>query len=235
MRPGRYSRLFGGVLLDNSRFFGGVVLDEMDVAPQIVTQSSGADFDGDEMTPFPPLFYGTAIFNERPSQTTSQFPVVIPILRRTLQMMATLSDMTFGYDDFKQAPPSILTLDTKQVERCLQTALSTTQPIPTCPITMEALTDWTQIIVTSCNHLFEKYALVTWLDKNKGCPMCRTPCDSVGLRRYPLYKQIYCQNDNRVGWVPFINPLTALCLVSRRELGGGGGGGGGKELKSGER
>ena len=113
--------------------------------------------------------------------------------------------------------------------------VSTTQPVPTCPITMEALTDWSQIMVTSCNHLFEKYALVTWLDKNKGCPMCRTPCASVGLRRYPLYKQIYCQNDNRVGWVPFINPLTALCLVSRRGPGGGGGGGGGKELKSGER
>jgi len=136
---------------------------------------------------------------------------------------------------YKPPASSILTLDTKQVECCLQTALSTTQPIPTCPITMEALTDWSQIMVTSCNHLFEKYALVKWLDKNKGCPMCRTPCDSVGLRRYPLYKQIYCQNDNRVGWVPFINPLTALCLVSRRELGGGGGGGGGKELKSGER
>jgi Ring finger domain len=125
-------------------------------------------------------------------------------------------------------PNTTLTLDTKQVERCLQTALSTTQPIPTCPITMEALTDWSQIMVTSCNHLFEKYALVTWLDKNKGCPMCRTPCVSVGLRRYPLYKQIYCQNDNRVGWAPFINPLTALCLVSRRGPGGGGGGGGGR-------
>ena len=136
---------------------------------------------------------------------------------------------------YKPPASSILTLDTKQVECCLQTALSTTQPIPTCPITMEALTDWSQIMVTSCNHLFEKYALVKWLDKNKGCPMCRTPCASVGLRRYLLYKQIYCQNDNRVGWVPFINPLTALCLVSRRELGGGGGGGGGKELKSGER
>jgi hypothetical protein len=42
-----------------------------------------------------------------------------------------------------------------------------------CPITLDEITS-TNSTITSCGHIFNKYALHTWLKKNKICPECRT-------------------------------------------------------------
>jgi len=47
-----------------------------------------------------------------------------------------------------------------------------------CPITMESISPLTAA-VTTCYHVFDGAALMTWLASNSQCPECRQPCSAV--------------------------------------------------------
>lgn len=42
-----------------------------------------------------------------------------------------------------------------------------------CPISMEAFTENTEVAMTSCFHLFEAASLATWFRTHSTCPMCK--------------------------------------------------------------
>jgi hypothetical protein len=44
-----------------------------------------------------------------------------------------------------------------------------------CPISMEAITEATNISLTSCYHIFETGSLKNWLERSNACPVCKTP------------------------------------------------------------
>ena len=61
--------------------------------------------------------------------------------------------------------PSILYKNLSEEEKSENTS---------CPISMMEFTDDTEIIKTTCNHIFEKECLELWLDNRKNnCPICR--------------------------------------------------------------
>lgn len=47
-----------------------------------------------------------------------------------------------------------------------------------CPITMEQISPLTAA-VTTCYHVFDGAAIMTWLASNTQCPECRQPCSAV--------------------------------------------------------
>jgi hypothetical protein len=47
-----------------------------------------------------------------------------------------------------------------------------------CPITMEQISPLTAA-VTTCYHVFDGAAIMTWLASNTHCPECRQPCSAV--------------------------------------------------------
>ena len=47
-----------------------------------------------------------------------------------------------------------------------------------CPITMEPISPLTAA-VTTCYHVFDGAAIMTWLASNSQCPECRQPCSAV--------------------------------------------------------
>jgi len=44
-----------------------------------------------------------------------------------------------------------------------------------CPISMETITEATNISLTSCYHIFETGSLKNWLERSNACPVCKTP------------------------------------------------------------
>jgi len=100
------------------------------------------------------------------------------------------------------------------VEYYLQEKLSTSEPIISCAITMEPLTDWTNIMVTSCGHLFDKYALAEWFSTKHNCPMCRSVC-TAELRKCPFYMTI---NLPKVSLPPHPPPPTHTLPKKSRKM-----------------
>jgi len=54
-----------------------------------------------------------------------------------------------------------------------------------CPICLneEIIKDKTELIVTSCRHLFHKECLNKWFETNKSCPICRAELNTSLRRR----------------------------------------------------
>ena len=47
-----------------------------------------------------------------------------------------------------------------------------------CSICLELLNDGDEITSLSCDHVFHKTCLVTWLRRSNACPLCRTQVDT---------------------------------------------------------
>lgn len=46
---------------------------------------------------------------------------------------------------------------------------------PQCAICLDILTDKKVVIITGCNHMFDRECLHTWLKAHATCPICRKP------------------------------------------------------------
>ncbi|MEN2497891.1 MAG: hypothetical protein MHMPM18_002222 [Marteilia pararefringens] len=58
-----------------------------------------------------------------------------------------------------------------------------------CPVCLEAFADDERIRILACRHTFHSDCIITWLERNTSCPMCRKLIEYNELLAMPESQQ----------------------------------------------